>query len=107
MPIWEENGGNLKVFYFRICLGCLGVFLSREMNMQVMQSVGENYVLVLLHSFLSKEWFVGHGLLLISWFRQVRKQDTIGASGRIQLEWTGSYFVSQRKWGQTVWKMDE
>lgn len=34
-------------------------------------------MLVLLHCFLSKEWFVGHGLLLISWFRQIRKQDNV------------------------------
>lgn len=45
------------------------------------------YVLVLLHSFLSKECFVDHDLLLTSWFRQVRKQDTmepevgLGSSG--------------------------
>ena len=45
------------------------------------------YVLVLLHNFLSKECFVAHDLLLISWFRQVRKQDTmepevgLGSSG--------------------------
>lgn len=45
--------------------------------MQVMHSVGENYVLVLLHCFLSKEWFVGLGLLLISWFRQLRKRDSM------------------------------
>lgn len=28
------------------------------MNVQAMQSVEENYALVLLHSFLSEEWFV-------------------------------------------------
>lgn len=41
------------------------------------RSIGENYMLVLSYSFLSKEWVFGHGLLLISWFRQVRK-DTVG-----------------------------
>lgn len=35
------------------------------------------YVLLLLHSFLSKECFVDHDFLLTSWFRQVRKQDTM------------------------------
>lgn len=51
---------------------------SREMKVRVTQSVGKNDVLVLLRSLLSKEWFVGYDLRLISWFRQVRKQDTVG-----------------------------
>lgn len=45
--------------------------------MQVTQSVGENYVLVLL-KFSTKEWFVVPGLLLMYWFRQESKQDTVG-----------------------------
>lgn len=36
-----------------------------------------------------------------------KKTGHCGASGRAGLEWTRIYFVSQRKWGQTIWKMDE
>lgn len=50
MPIWQENGGNFKTFCFKICLGWIVrcFFFSKDMNMQVTESVEENYVLVLL-----------------------------------------------------------
>lgn len=63
------------------------------------------YVLLLLHSFLSKECFVDHDLLLTSWFRQVRKQDTM--EPEVGLGSGGLKVLCQSKEMGTVWKMDE